>query len=206
RSVRGPRGSARQARASSRGSGSRAAWLARSGGRLHSWRPLRDEIAPEGQVREPRALERIHGVLGRSDERLAVKVERRVEHGADAGARLELAEHPVVGRVPGLVHDVSARRRVVGVNRGDDLVAPLRGGGARSRRRRAPSPSASSPPGPGDAGPRARGGGATPCRANGSTYRRYAAPTAWASPPREGKTKGSPPHGSWASSMFALTF
>ena len=74
---------------------------------------------------QPRALERVDGVLGRAHERLAVEVERRVQHGADAGAPLELAQDAVVRRVPRLVHEMGARGGVVWMQRGGDLVAAL---------------------------------------------------------------------------------
>src|SRR5262245_33140575 len=89
---------------------------------------LRDQPVPEGQMWQPRALERIDGVLGRAHERLAVQVERRVEDGADPGATLELPDDLVVAGVPRLVEDVGARRAVLGVDRRDDLVAALRVG------------------------------------------------------------------------------
>jgi len=57
-------------------------------------------------VWQPRALERVHGILGRADERLAVQVERRVEHGADARAGLELAA-TISSRRFGLVGNAS---------------------------------------------------------------------------------------------------
>src|SRR4029434_9347408 len=44
---------------------------------------LRDQPVPERQMRQPRALEGVHGVPGRGDERLAVQVVRRVESGAE---------------------------------------------------------------------------------------------------------------------------
>src|SRR5712671_4714797 len=71
---------------------------------------LGDQPVPERQMRQPRTLERVHRVLGRADERLAVKIERGVEHGADSRPALELADDTVVTGVPRLVEDVGARR------------------------------------------------------------------------------------------------
>src|SRR6266478_7040431 len=89
---------------------------------------LGDQPVPERQMREPRALERVHRVLGRADERLAVEVERGVEHGADPRAPLELTNDAVIAGVPRLVEDVGARRAVLRMDRRDDLVAALRVG------------------------------------------------------------------------------
>src|SRR6266404_4964322 len=60
---------------------------------------LGDQPAAEREMRKPGALERIDGVLRRAHERFAVEVERGVEHGADAGAALELTDHPIVAGV-----------------------------------------------------------------------------------------------------------
>src|SRR5436309_585648 len=64
---------------------------------------LGDQEPAERQVGQPRALEGVDGVGRRADQRLAVQVERGVEHGADAGAALELADHSVVAGIPALV-------------------------------------------------------------------------------------------------------
>src|SRR5215470_18090052 len=92
---------------------------------------LRDQPAPEGQVRQAGALERVDGVLGRAHERLAVQVERRVEDRADPGAALELPDDLVVAGVPRLVEDVGARGAVLRVDGRDDLVPSLRVGRER---------------------------------------------------------------------------
>src|SRR6266550_4036463 len=86
---------------------------------------LGDQPVPERQMRQPRALERVDRILGRAHQRLAVEVERGVEHGADPRPALELTDDPVVGGVPGLVEDVGARRGILRMDRRDDLVAPL---------------------------------------------------------------------------------
>src|SRR5262249_22023123 len=83
---------------------------------------LRDQPAPERQMRQPRALERVHRILGRAHEGLAVQVERGVEHRADPRPALELADDAVVARVPRLVEDVGARRAVLTL---DPLAALL---------------------------------------------------------------------------------
>src|SRR5207253_3813898 len=67
---------------------------------------LGDQPAAEREMRKPGALERVDGVLGRAHERFAVEVERGVEHGADAGAALELTDHPIVAGVPRFVEDL----------------------------------------------------------------------------------------------------
>src|SRR5215813_12819937 len=78
---------------------------------------LRDQPVPERQMRQPRALEGVHGIFGRADEWLAVQIERRVEHGADSRPPLELANDAVVRRIPRLVEDVGARRPVLRMDR-----------------------------------------------------------------------------------------
>src|SRR5437879_6334376 len=92
---------------------------------------LGDQPVPERQMREPRALERVHRVLGRAHEWLAVEVERGIEHGADSRPALELADDAVVARVPRLVEEVGARRALLRMDRGDSLVTPLRVGRER---------------------------------------------------------------------------
>src|SRR5205807_1106907 len=87
---------------------------------------LGDQPAAEREVRKPGALERVDGVLRRARERFAVEVERGVEHGADAGATLELTDHPIVAGVPRFVEDLGARGPVVRVHGSGDLVPPLR--------------------------------------------------------------------------------
>src|SRR5574341_688370 len=62
---------------------------------------LGDEPVTDGEMGQARALEGVHGVGRARHHRLAVQVEGGVEHGADAGAALELADHRVVVRVPG---------------------------------------------------------------------------------------------------------
>src|SRR2546428_5231268 len=92
---------------------------------------LGDQPLPERQMREPRALERFHRVLGRAHERLAVEVERGVEHGADSRPALELAGDAGGARGPRLVEGVGARRAILRMERRDDLVTPLRVGRER---------------------------------------------------------------------------
>ena len=75
---------------------------------------LGDEEAVEGQVRKARALEGVDGVLGRADQRLAMQIEGRVEHGADArsGARTRGSRDGTAGW-PVSLEDVGARRGIV---------------------------------------------------------------------------------------------
>src|SRR2546421_730572 len=60
---------------------------------------LRDQEAAERQVGQARALERIDRIGGRGHQRLTAQIERRVQHGADAGAPLELADHAGLARI-----------------------------------------------------------------------------------------------------------
>src|SRR5438445_2196066 len=87
---------------------------------------LGDQPLPERQMREPRALERVHRVLGRAHERLAVEVERGIEHGSDPRRAIELADDAVVARVPRLVEGVGARRASLRLEARDERVTPLR--------------------------------------------------------------------------------
>src|SRR6266705_4272610 len=87
---------------------------------------LRDQPVSEREMRKSRTLEGVHRVLGRADERLAVEVERGIEHGADPRPALELTDDAIVGGVPHLVEDVSARGTVLRMEGRDQLVTPLR--------------------------------------------------------------------------------
>jgi len=77
-------------------------------------------------MRKSRTLEGVHRVLGRADERLAVEVERGIEHGTDPRPALELTDDAIVGGVPHLVEDMSARGTVLRMEGRDQLVTPLR--------------------------------------------------------------------------------
>src|SRR4051794_16719171 len=65
---------------------------------------LGDQEAAQRQVRQARALEGVDRVGRRAHERLAVQIEGGVQHGADAGAAFELADHAVIAGIPRFVH------------------------------------------------------------------------------------------------------
>src|SRR5262249_51326562 len=73
---------------------------------------LRDQPVPERQMRQPRALEGVHGIFGRADEWLAVEIVRRVVYGADSCRPIALAHDALVRRVLHRVLEPGADRSI----------------------------------------------------------------------------------------------